>query len=193
MIRVYRQFIAWAVCVQACLIPASATVLLPADLAELAHQADVIVRGRVTDVQARRISGGRIDSLVTFEPAGYLKGNFGESVMFQVPGGLVGRYRSVVIGAPVLTPGDELVVFLGGQPPALPHLLGMSQGVFRVVRDRGSGRDMVSPPALVNQGPGRLRIVRGDPSRRPVSIGEFSEQVAKALAAPRPATLGGVR
>lgn len=170
-------------------IPAAATVVLPTDLVELSHEADVIVLGRVVDVSARRINGNRIDSLVTFEPAQYLKGDYGDTVIFQVPGGREGRYRSVVIGAPVLQPGDRLILFLGGRPPALPHPLGMSQGVFRLLPDPASGQLLVSPPALLNAGPGTTLVVRGDPSRRPMTVTEFASQVASALSRPYSASL----
>jgi len=44
----------------------------------------------------------RIDSLVTIEAEQYLKGDFGERVTFRVPGGRIGRYRSVMVGAAVV-------------------------------------------------------------------------------------------
>ena len=193
MSRAFRQLVTGLTLLVGSTIPAAGTVVLPTDLVELSHQAEVIVVGRVVDVEARRISASRIDSLVTFEPAQYLKGDYGDSVIFQVPGGREGRYRSVVVGAPVLRPGDRVVLFLRGRPPALPHLLGLSQGVFRLVVDPSSGGLLVSPPALVNPGPDAVAVVRGDPTRRLVSVAEFAQQVARALARPRPASLGSPR
>jgi hypothetical protein len=39
----------------------------------------------------------------------------------------MGRYRSVTIGAPSFHEGEEVVLFLGAQPPALPFVLGLGQ------------------------------------------------------------------
>ncbi len=175
--------------VSACLValvgaaaPLDASVVLPGDLRELSKQALVVVRGRVVDVRARQLAGSRrVESLVTFSASEYLKGDLGTTVTFQVPGGRVGRYRTVVVGAPVLSPGDELVLFLGGRPPGLPHVLGLSQGLFRVVLDPRTGRRMVSPPPLLGAGAGAVRVVRGDPARRLATVDEFGALVVRVL------------
>ena len=56
-----------------------------------------------------------------------------------MPGGRLGRYRSLVVGAPTFEAGQRVVVFLGATPPSLPYVLGMSQGVFRVAAGYGRG------------------------------------------------------
>lgn len=163
--------------------PAGATVVLPADLQELAEQAVVIVRGRVVDVQARQVDGpARVESVVTFAASTYLKGDLGTTVTFRVPGGRIGRYRTVVVGAPVVSPGDELVLFLGGHPPAVPHVLGLSQGLFRILRDPRTGRRVVSPSPLLSAPSRAVPVVRGDPSRRLATVGEFGALVRQVLA-----------
>ena len=156
----------------------NATVLLPADLAELVAGARAIVHGQITDVRTQWIDGcRRIDSFVTIEVTSYFKGDLGRTVTFRVPGGQLGAYRSVLVGAPILTPGDEVVLFLGAREPSVPYVLGLSQGVFRVVIERQSGRRVVTPPALFARSDGIERVVRGDPTRRPVPLGEFGRLV----------------
>lgn len=160
--------------------PALATVLVPADFNELAREALTIVHGRVVDVRSQWADGRRrIETVVTLQVHAALKGQPGDAVSVLVPGGEMGRYRSVMIGAPRFREGEEVVLFLGGRAPALPHLLGMGQGVYRVIREPGTGRAVVTPPALVAAAPGL--VVRGDAGRRAIGIEEFSRQVKQAL------------
>lgn len=161
--------------------PSRATVIVPADLGELARDARAIVRGRVASVEARWTDDHRaIESIVTLEVESTLKGSFGPDVQFRVPGGQLGRFRSLVVGAPEFTVGQRVVVFLGAQGPSVPYVLGMSQGVFRVVAADGGGW-LVTPPALWPSMAGTVPIVRGDPNRRPLPLGDFEQRV-RALA-----------
>lgn len=155
---------------------ASATVVVPADLGELSRDARVIARGRVVALDARW-SGDRrrVETLVTLEAEQYLKGAFGPVLQFRVPGGQIGRYRSVLVGAPEFLVGQRVVVFLGARGPAVPHLLGLGQGVFRVVS--GAGGWVVTPPAVLPATGGPARIVRGDPARRPMPLADFENRV----------------
>lgn len=161
--------------------PAGATVIIPADLGELARDAQAIVRGRVASVEARWTDDRRaIESIVTLEVESTLKGSFGPDVQFRVPGGQIGRFRSLVVGAPEFTVDQRVVVFLGARGPSVPYVLGMSQGVFRVVA-ADSGGWLVTPPARLPSVAGTVPIARGDPNRRPLPIGEFEQRV-RALA-----------
>jgi hypothetical protein len=124
-----------ALCLVASAPPASATVVLPADLATRVEGSEVIVRGRVVDVRSEMTGDRRsIHSFVTVAVDETLKGSPGRTVTFRVPNGQVGRYRRIVVGAPEFAAGDEVVVFLHGVPPAMPTLFGLSQGVYRVAR-----------------------------------------------------------
>jgi len=161
--------------------PARATVIVPADLGELARDARAIVRGRVASVEARWTDDHRaIESIVTLDVESTLKGSFGPDVQFRVPGGQLGRFRSLVMGAPEFTVDQRVVVFLGARGPSVPFVLGMSQGVFRVVAADGGGW-IVTPPALLPSKAGTVPIIRGDPNRRPLPLGDFEQRV-RALA-----------
>jgi hypothetical protein len=154
---------------------AGATVLLPADLSELAREARTIVRGRVSELESRWVGDSRvIETLVTLDVAVYWKGPLGERVQFRVPGGRIGQYRSVTIGAPQFAVGEEVVVFLGVQGPSVPHVLGLNQGLFRLTQ--GSGGVMVLPQPLL-PGTKTVRVVRGDPGRRPMPLADFEQHV----------------
>ena len=92
---------------------------------------------------------------------------------FRVPGGQIGRYRRFMVGAPEFASGEEVVLFLKGRPPGVPYPFGLSQGVYRVVRG-ADGRSVVMPPAVAESAG---RVVRGDPSRRPVEFAVFATNV----------------
>lgn len=174
----------------ACAGPAHATVLVPADFAELVREAQVVVHGRIVDVTGVWAEGRRrVDTIVTLRAIEYFKGDFGPTVTFRVPGGALGRYRSIVVGAPAFEVGEEVVLMLGARGPAMPYVLGLNQGVFRVVTAPPAGSKQVVPPPLVpGANAGRLR--RGDPGRRPVSLESFGAQVREAARPAAPALKG---
>jgi hypothetical protein len=156
--------------------PSAATVLLPGDFGEMVGESQTIVHGRVTGVQSIMIDGRRtIERVVTVEVLDALKGTPGRTVAFRTPGGQVGRYRRIMVGAPEFQPGDEVVLFLKGRPPELPRPYGLSQGVYRVAR-AADGRLVVTQP-IPQPGLVAERVVRGDPARRPLPIDEFSTYV----------------
>jgi hypothetical protein len=166
-------------------VPAHATVLVPADIGELAHDALAIVRGRVVSADARWTDDRRtIETLVTLEVETYLKGDLGSTVQFLVPGGRLGRYRSIFVGAPEFAPDERVVVFLGAHGPAMPHLVGFSQGVYRIVQTADSG-SVITPVPVWPAVTGVKPTVRGDPARTPPSLADFEQRV-RVLA-------GGVR
>lgn len=160
--------------------PAAATVLLPADFPTVVTGSEVIVHGRVVEVRSA-LSGPRrtIESFVTLRVITALKGTAAPDVTFRVPNGQVGRYRRIVVGAPEFEEGDEVVVFLHARAPAVPSLFGLSQGVYRVVRE-ASG-PVVTPPPVMARGVGAERVVRGDPARKPIPVEAFAREVRAVL------------
>lgn len=161
---------------------AFATVIVPAEFREIVAGAQVIVIGRVVDVRAEWEDGRRrIDSYVTIEVTSTLKGPAADTRTFVVPGGQIGRYRSVMVGAPLFTPGDEAVLFLNVRSGAVAHVFGLNQGVYRVRTD-ARGQRMVVPPALMARTDSAEVVTRGAVTRRPVSLEAFSAQVRTVLA-----------
>jgi hypothetical protein len=157
--------------------PAAATVLVPADLGELAHDARAIVRGRIVAVDSRWSDDHRsIETIVTVEAERYLKGAWGPTVQFRVPGGELGRFRSIFVGAPEFAVDERIVVFLGTRGPTLPYLIGLGQGVYRVSRTADRAW-VVTPAPLYPNASATTRVVRGDTARRPVALADFEERV----------------
>src|SRR3954470_1207426 len=156
-------------------LPASATVLIPADLGELSRDALAIARGRVVALDTQWTEDrGTIETIITLEVESYLKGGLGATVRFRVPGGTLGRFRSLVVGAPEFAVDQRVVVFLGARGPAVPHVLGLSQGVFRVSRAADNSGWLVTSPVLMPAA-STVRVMRGDPARRALPLGDFEQ------------------
>ncbi|HVL67776.1 MAG TPA: hypothetical protein VM364_10970 [Vicinamibacterales bacterium] len=172
-----------------CFTPAlSATVLLPAEFREIVSGSHIIVYGRVVDVRAEWAPDRRqIESVVTVEPSSFMRGTPVETISFRVPGGQIGRYKSVTIGAPEFRTGEEAVLFLTASGPSMPQVFGLNQGVFRVRVDSRTGQRTVALPALMARSDAAERVVRGAPERRPLPLDQFTAQVQTVL------RQGGVR
>jgi hypothetical protein len=161
--------------------PLRATVLLPAEFREIVGQSQIIVYGRVVEAVAELSDDRkRIETIVTFEVGTYLKGGRGETLTFRVPGGQVGRYRSITVGAPVFESGDEVVLFLNQKEDGLPFVFGLNQGVFRVRRDSRTQQRIVLPPLLA-RGESPETVVRGAAARRPMPLEDFGAQVRAVM------------
>jgi hypothetical protein len=152
-------------------------VILPADFPTVVSESGLIVHGRVTNVESHLAGPQRaIESVVTLSVIQSLKGSASRIVVFRVPNGQVGRYRRILVGAPEFAAGDEVVVFLQGNAPAMPSIFGLNQGLYRVSRD-GPARAFVMPPRVANEG----RVVRGDPARAPLPVDAFVREVRTVL------------
>ena len=154
---------------------ATATTFVATDLGDLSRGARAVARGRVVAVDAQWTDGRRtIETIVTLQAETYLKGSLGDLVQFRVPGGVMGRFRNLVVGAPRFSVGQYVIVFLGAQGPMIPYVLGLSQGVFRVSQT-AAGQWMVSPPVVTPAAPGP--IVRGNLTMRPTPLTDFEQNV----------------
>jgi hypothetical protein len=157
-------------------------VLLPAEFREIVGDSQIIAYGRVVDAVAELSEDRkRIETIITFEVETYLKGGPGQTLTFRVPGGQVGRYRSITVGAPVFETGTEAVLFLRRRDGGLPYVFGLNQGVFRVQRDERTARRMVMPP-LVARRETAERVTRGAVSRQPMALEAFGAEVRAVMA-----------
>jgi hypothetical protein len=172
-----------------------ATMVVPTDLPAMSHGAIAIARGRVVAVQGRWTDDRRtIETIVTLEVDGYLKGSLGATLQFRVPGGQLGRFRRVVVGAPGFAVDDRIIVFLGANGPMVPYILGFNQGVYRILPAANGSGWLVTPPvsgaAATAASPSppastATPIVRGDVSRRPLPLGDFEQRVRALVGGPK--------
>ena len=173
-----RRLLLCALCVTLPVV-VRATVLIPIEFRELVAISNVIVHGRVTDVHGEWTDGRRsVETLVTVSASEYLKGDLGSTFTVHVPGGQLGRYRTVFVGAPEFRAGDEVVLFLRAN-----RIVGLSQGAFRVIPDARSGRPTVVSPIVMSINPDTTEaVIRGDSRRRPVALDAFRDVVRQVLA-----------
>lgn len=158
----------------------NASLIIPADLPTLVREAQTIVLGRVTDVRGvMRPGTRRVDSYVVFAVDDALKGADTRTLVFRTLGGVSGRYRTVVHGSPVFSPGDEAVVFLG--KGATPYPIGLSHGIFRVRLDRLTGERRILPPPMLIDRRQTMTIRRGDGTRVPIPVESFTSIVRSIL------------
>ena len=177
----YRRVLALILC----LLPVTggATVLLPAEFREIVNGSDIIAYGRVTASTARWSDDRKhVDTLITMQVGTYLKGHRGEELVFKVPGGTIGRYMNITVGAPQFNAGDEAVVFLNTRGEDLPIVFGLNQGVFRVTLDAQTKRRIVAAPVM-SRGDVPEAVVRGAASRKPMPLETFGAEVQTVLAA----------
>ena len=178
--RYKLPFLVVALCVLAPRL-AESTVVLPLDFRQLTSKASTIARGRVVSVIPQWATDRHgIDTIVTVQVSSYLKGDVGPQVTFRVPGGKIGRLRSVTVGAPVFREGEDVIVFLGADVPAIPHVVGFNQGVYRVLVDQASGQAVVTPPVLADVTV-PTPVVRGDRSRKPMPVEQFEARVRSMI------------
>jgi hypothetical protein len=175
-----RRLLECALCALCVCLPvgAGATVLIPIEFRELVAVSTVIAHGRVTDAHTEWTDGRRtVETLVTIGASEYLKGNLGSSFTIHVPGGQLGRYKTVLIGAPEFRAGDEVVLFLRDG-----RIVGLSQGAFRVVPDAAGRPTVVSPVVMSASLDTPEAVVRGDARRKPVALDAFRDIVRQVMA-----------
>jgi hypothetical protein len=150
---------------------------VPADFRTLVTSAETIARGHVTDVHGSRLSSGEIVSIVTVAVDDTLKGQAGPFASVIVPGGELGRVRTVVPGAPTLHVNDAAVFLLRRGPDNVWRLASMSSALYRLRRESETGRVVIDPPAVLGQTAGTGAVDRGSALRRPMSVPEFEALV----------------
>lgn len=161
-------------------VPTSASTILPADFRATVTQATVIVRGRVTDVRAVRSVAGEVETVATVAVEATLKGDARAFVSMRMPGGTIGRYRTVMPGAPRVEVGETGVFFLKAAPGGTLWPVGLSSGIYRVTTT--GGRALVTPPILPGVTTATTGIVRrGDTRRKLLPLSEFESLVALVL------------
>lgn len=160
----------------------SATVLIPSEFREIVSGSQIIVHGRVSSIHAEWTDDRRrIESVVTLEASSFFRGTAARAVTFRVPGGQIGRYKSITVGAPQFAAGDEVVLFLQARGPSVPQVFGFNQGVFRVRVDQRTGRRLVMQPIVTAKGPAPEPVIRGARDRRLLPLDQFAARIRTVL------------
>lgn len=167
----------------------SATVLVPAEFREIVADAALIVRGHVTDVRAVVVPNQGVETVATVAVDATLKGSAADFVSIRIPGGVVGRYRWVMVGAPSVNAGKQGIFFLKRDTNNGWRPVGLSMGIYAIHAASGTGLSVVDPPLVAGKTAAFGTVVRGDGQRKPMAVSEFESLVRVMAATPaaRPA------
>lgn len=133
-------------------LPVRAGRVIAPDLQRLTQDSEAIIHGLVLSTQARWVDdarGRRIRTYATVRCHQWLKGQGGNEVVVELPGGLVGEIRERVTPAVRVSRGEEVVLFLKGDP--LRPAAGVAS---KLLVERGAAHGLlgVMPlPELVSQ------------------------------------------
>jgi hypothetical protein len=119
-----------------------ATTLEQLSMASMIRQSTAIVRARVTGSSAAR-RGSNIYTFYRLDVLETLKASGAPPSEVAVPGGAVSGIRQTVAGAPKLSDGQEYVLFLWTSPSGLTQAIGLTQGVFTVLKNAGGEATVV--------------------------------------------------
>lgn len=157
--------------------PLVASETTPLEFRAVVGEAALIVRGHVTDVRAVEVPDRGVETIATLAVDAVLKGETDGFVSFRLPGGQIGRYRTVMAGAPTVVVNETAIVFLKRDPGNAWRPVGLGAGLFAVQADPVSGQPVVNPPILLNRTASVGPIVRGDARRRTLLVQDFESLV----------------
>ncbi len=131
--------------------PSFATTVLQHDFASLVRQAETVVVGTVTTVHAEWDVEQQVPyTFVTFADLEVQKGSVStDTLTLQFlgrpnPDGMVLH----VAGVPTFRPGDRTLLFIAGNTQQAIPLVGMWQGVYRIVLDPDQDTEVVYTHAM---------------------------------------------
>ena len=130
--------------------PARATTVLEKSFAEVVQEAEVIAVGTVTTIATEwDAAHNRPFTLVTFSTLDVLKGahTAPELTLRMLGGPTPGGSILQIAGVPQFTIGERNVLFVAGNDHYAVPLVGIWQGVYRVVFDSTRGVDTIQTHA----------------------------------------------
>ena len=140
----------------------------------LARTADAIVVGRVERLESIAGRDGRISTLVTVAVERSLKGQVGNRITLQQPGGRVGDRAMWIAGSPEFATGERDLLFLSAHHDGTARTTAFGMGQFRLKDDPTTGAVMAER-AL------REHVVGGSPQRR-LSVDRLVRTIARVIA-----------
>jgi len=101
---------------------------------EMVGKSTQIVRGRISLSNVRQ-HGAIYYSHYTVQVSEQYKGPSVKMIDVVLPGGTIGRSQQTFSGVPVFPASTDLVLFLWTSKAGLTHIIGLTQGVFKVSKD----------------------------------------------------------
>jgi hypothetical protein len=116
--------------------PAFATTVARLNLDQLVQRADLIVQGHVESVYSQWDEERRlVFTYISIRVDESLKGERRQSVLIRQVGGTVGTMQMSVAGVPQFRSGEMAIVFLKRQDDSTFQVVGMSQGLYKIVEN----------------------------------------------------------
>ena len=120
--------------------PAHGLSVVARSFDELVQRADLVLVGTVSEVHSEFADNGldqnTIFSYVNFSDLQVVKGQVNsEPYVLRVPGGVVGRFAQDYPGIPAFQTGQRYLVFIRGNQHDFFPVVGISQGVFRILNN----------------------------------------------------------
>lgn len=156
-----------------------ATTLERLSLEEMTAKSTAIVRGKVLSSRAEA-RGPVVYTFFEVEVLERWKGPERARVEVALPGGSVRGMQQAFAGTPELVPGREYVLFLWTGKSGVTHLIGLSQGVFRLSGDGKGGMVAARTASSEAMLDGRTGRMVNDVSIR-MGLDELRSRVAGAL------------
>jgi hypothetical protein len=160
-------------------LSAGATSLQKLGLDEMIQKSTGIIRGKVTASYSGMV-GVDVFTFYKIQVVEAFKGATVSQIDLAVPGGVSGRIRQVVPGAPEVVVGKEYVVFYWTSKSGLSQIIGLTQGLF------SENPDSPTNPLLLQ--PASTETMLG-PDGQPVAdqpltlrMSELRSRVGKVLA-----------
>ncbi len=118
--------------------PVHALSVVSRSFDELVQRADLVLVGTVTEVHSEFAADGldqnTIFSYVNFSDLQVVKGQVtAEPYVLRVPGGVMGRFAQDYPGIPAFQTGQRYLVFIRGNQHDFFPVVGISQGVYRIL------------------------------------------------------------
>jgi hypothetical protein len=141
---------------------AHASTLQELTMDEMIQQSTAIVRAKILGSHAV-VRGRDIYTYYQLQVLENLKSVSAKELGLAVPGGTAAGLRQRVGGAPELNAGGEYVIFLWTSRTGLTQIIGLSQGLFGVMRNSAGKAVLVRPATteLVVDKSGRAIADRG--------------------------------
>jgi hypothetical protein len=112
-------------------VAANATTLVRLPFSQLVKHSSAIARLRCVGSQTR-FESGEIWTDTEFEVVQFDKGYLPSRLVVRTPGGVYAHLHSHVDGVPEFRPGEEVFLFLIGNPGVSFGIVGWTQGTFRI-------------------------------------------------------------
>ncbi len=162
------------------LVSVWATTLQKLSTDEMIRQSTGIVRAKVTGSSAA-YRGLDIYTYYQLQVVETLKAGAPQNLTVAIPGGAARGIRQMVPGAPVLTTGQEYVIFLWTSRSGLTQVIGLSQGLFGETTDASGNTILVRTAST-----GLMLNAAGQPvADQPVamSLAALKAEIASVLGA----------